>query len=355
MLQSSSAIESNRSYRCYSESVENELTQNSSPESFQMSRLITGMTTNAENSWDPVVSFTETETKTAGSSRPSLLKRLLIGCSILAGTGAFTLGGYYFYVAGRQNTDGHPENTCLSVSSEPPALMDRFLRKVDEDSLITPADDLRSVVNSMLTSEISRSPYSYYERIYGNTRGRNKIQQLTSPPGISGEEIKLYNHDRIRDILYRELAGNYEYSQPLGPVFHKKLSSFCHSKLIKNVIEQAYTSNADQRCILLSRIVDTVNKFKYKESTLLGKHERQEVLLRRDYIQEVMMRRKLTTLLMAAEFIMEEKNFTEFDVAAMEDYKQYSISEMTAREKKIRDYFPLRRDYFPQYKCVGEH
>jgi len=342
--------------------VDEEITQYDYPESFPINKIITRVTTTTEKRAARTVCCVETETGTTGlSSKRNLLKCLLIGGAILTGVGGLAAGGYLYYVAGRQSASGRPENMLPPPSSEPPIPADIFLREVDTNSSTASSHGLRSVVNSTLTPETLPSPYTYYESIYGNTTVPNQTQQRvpatttthpapgyrTTRPILTSSEIeeamKTYNHDQEREVYYRAMVDDYEYPDLLGPIFHERISSFCHSKKVKDIIEQAYIADAELRCTLLRKIVDTINKFKDKDSELLLIHAQQKILYRSQYGEEVMVRRKLTTLLMAAEFIIDKKDFTAFYIAAMKDYKQHSISDLTIREKKIWSYFPENR------------
>lgn len=233
-------------------------------------------------------------------------------------------------------------------------------------------------MSSTATPETSLSPYSYYESIYGSRATQKQTSQqafasITNKPGTVSEKTnitpkklvtiaeepdittkssstsiymatKTYdptiyeNHNKIRVTLYNTLMGNYDGPQPLGALFHAQVSDLCYSELIKPAIEQAYAGDEKQKCDLLNSMSDIIEGFIIDEVLLIDKHDQSKELTKYEYMEELKIKRTITTLIMAAESIMENKDFDEFYVAAMKDYKQYSVDERDNKNYAIWNY-----------------
>lgn len=279
---------------------------------------------------------------------------------------------------GRLNTCNRSENMALSNLSEIPASVDSVLWGVGGSSLTTTGSALRSEVSSTATPETSLSPYSYYENIYGSRTTQKQIRQqasasITEKPGTVSEktnvtpekrvtivekpditttipststsmatkayDLTLYkNHNKVRTVLYNKLMGDSEEPQPLGEIFHAQISNLCYSELIKPAIEQAYTGGKKQKCDLVNSMSNIIEGFILDEIMLIDKHEQSKKLTEYEYMEELKIKRTITTLIMAAEFIMDNKSFAEFYVDAMKDYKQYSEDERDNRNHAILNY-----------------
>ena len=150
--------------------------ENNSNKLSGISNAMTGVTNNTESKIDREIHFFDIET-TDTPMKKGLLKQLLIGGTILTGVGALAAGGFY-YLAGRQNTSNRSEN--MPIPYFPGAPASGVLLDVDRDSLTTAGYAFRSEVNSTVTPETSLSPYSYYEKIYGNRAAKNQTRQPTS-------------------------------------------------------------------------------------------------------------------------------------------------------------------------------
>jgi len=314
------------------------------------------------------------------SVKTGLMKSLLIGAAVLTGIGALATGVYY-YVAGRQSYDlsGNSFSSRLSV----PAMADIIPGDIGSPSSTSVSPTLMSIMNSSRTTETTSSPYSYYESIYGDTTVRNQNQSsvsvitteasvTTTAPVITTETIKEsvtaapvslsssymaakpatmtphsdatekavteYKHEQGRSIYYQSIKkeGNY----PLGTKFFNKLTGFCFADA-RLLIEQAYTASPKVRCELLASMIDKIEIIKEGESQLREINAYKETLSAEEYDEEILMRRKLTTLYLAAETIIDEKDFFTFYQKATSDYKEYSTQELMQREEKILDYFPV--------------
>ncbi|MCS3432252.1 hypothetical protein [Klebsiella sp. BIGb0407] len=321
-----------------------------------ISRVITGVGNNTETKVDRVVHFFDTETVDI-STKKSLAKRIFIGGTILTGVSALVAGGVYYFL-GRQSTSNCLENMPPPCLPKVPAPVDRVLWNIGEGSSTTAGYTLRPEVDSTATPETSFSPYSYYEKIYGDRATQSQIRHQTSvsttdKPDIitTSSSTSAYmktkqtsapdiseTHDKMRSILYNALMRDDDNAQPLGPKFHAQISDFCYSELIKPAIEQAYTGDVNQRCTLLRNLSDIIDDFIVDEVLLIDEHDLLKALTKSEYMEELIIKRKVTTLIMAAESIMENKNFDEFYVDTMKNYKQYSTSEIEDKEIAIWKY-----------------
>lgn len=340
------------------------------------SRLITGVANNPESKIERVVHFSDTEA-IGISKKKSFLKYLLIVGTILAVGGGLATGGIY-YLTGRPNTGNRSENMSLSDFPEIPASIDSVLWDVGGSLLTTAGSALSSEINSTATPETSLSPYSHYESIYGSRSTQKRIRQqasasITEKPGAVLEKTnvtpekrvtivektdittttpststymatKVYdpaiyeNHNKTRATLYNSLMGNYEAPQPLGTLFHTQVSDLCYSELIKPAIEQAYAGDEKQKCDSLNSMSDIIEGFIVDEILLIEEHEQLKELTMQEYMEELIMKRTITTLIMAAESIMGNKSFDEFYATAMQDYRQYSADEIDNKNTAIWNY-----------------
>lgn len=311
------------------------------------------------------------------SVKKGLLKSLLIGVAVLSGIGALAAGAYY-YVAGRQSFDLSQKNY-----SSLPVMADLAPGEMGSLSSMKVSHALMDIMNSSHTTETASSPYSYYKKIYGDTVVRNNTLSsvpvittevsatkknpvitkkiikesvttaplsLTSPymktvpatmtayPDTTETAVTEYKHERGRSIYYQSIKK--EGSYPLGTKFFNKLTGFCFSDA-RLIIEQAYTASPNLRCELLSGLVDKIEIIKEDEALLRKKNAYKETLSAEEYDEEILTRRKLTTLYLAAETIINKKDFFTFYEKAIKDYREYSTQELMQREAKIMDYFPI--------------
>lgn len=356
MFQAVSYVKLNESNPGCLDKVSDNLIKNNSNKQSGVSKVITGVANNNENKRDQVIHFSDTETEDI-SSKKSVLKYVIGG--VLAGIGVLAVWGGYNLVTGRQNTGNRSEKMSLNHFSDVPAPPDSVLWDGGGGALTTAGNTLISGVNSTVTPETSLSPYSYYEKIYGGRETQNQTRQLASASTTAEEpdittnsstsaymtdrvtsdgNIKWYDHDNVRFNLYRTLMDNNKQPQPLGPIFHEKISVFCNSKYIKSAIEQALTGDSKQKCALLNSLSDRIEGVTLDENVIIDEHDGQSKLTKREYIEELIIKRKITTLLMAAESIMGNKNFDEFYIEAMKDYKPHSTDEIDYRQSVIWDY-----------------
>lgn len=336
-------------------------------ELYQLVKKTTGMTNSGEKKVNQGAANRSVKT--------GLMKSLLIGAAVLTSIGALATGVYY-YVAGRQSS-GLSENSHPSRLSVP--IMDNItLGGMGSPSSTTVGHTLMAIMNSPRTTETVSSPYSYYEGIYGDTTVRNKHQSsvqaitkeapvkttkssvitkeiikepvtaapisFTSPymtakpatmtphSGTTEKAVTEYKHEHGRSIYYQSIKkdGNY----PLGTKFFNKLTGFCFADA-KRLIEQADMASPELQYKSLASIIDQIKIIKKDESSLREINSHKEILSEEEYDEEIMMRRKLTTLYLAAETIICKKDFFAFYQEAISDYREYSTQELRQREGKI--------------------
>ena len=310
------------------------------------------------------------------SVKTGLVKSLLIGAAVLTGIGALATCGYY-YVAGRQSS-GLSENSLPSRLSVPVmANIIPWETGTGSRLSMTPDDIQMAITDSSLITETTSSPYSYYEGIYGSTASLNNnpsslpvttiakpVTTTTEKPTITTEKTSLmttgnptsvymiakptttsspdeakteYKHDSAEYFYYQSVKGNYNY--PLGTKFFNELLAFCLAET-KYDIEQAYRGTPELRCKLLDDINNKIEVIKENEALFRRVNAEKETLSVKEYGEKIMLRRKLATLYLAAEAIINKKDFDVFFREVNRDYKRYSTKELKQREEKIMNYFP---------------
>lgn len=146
-----------------------------------------------------------------------------------------------------------------------------------------------------------------------------------------------YKHDSGRSIYYQTIKGEYNY--PLGKKFFNELLDFCLAETKYN-IEQAYRGTPELRCTLLDDINNKIAALKEYETLVRRINADKETLSIKEHAEEIMLRRKLVTLYLAAEYIINKKDFDVFLHEVNRDYKKHSTKELEQREEKIMNYFP---------------
>lgn len=292
---------------------------------------IRGVTNNTEKI-DHVI-YLHSDEKT--EAQPGLLKRLLVGAFILTGS---VLATGFGYIVGRMGAGCHSEKGNTLHLIAPPTIA-TTISSTQYNSSILLLNSQQVAVNTTFTPEISVSPYSYYEDIYGNTVTRNNIQESTTRYDIAKKNeiaIKEYRHENERDIYYNNVPMDKYF--PLGRKLYNQLAYFCSSEL-QLIVADAYKSDPESRCRLLGKMVYKIDECKFYEALLRDKNIRKETLSAGEHAEEIMARRKLTAAYLAAECIMERKELGEFYITAMADNKNYSAEELIEKDKRIMNYF----------------
>lgn len=349
----------------------------------ELYRLIhnsTQMTNTAEKKANHIVHISggaDTATKTG------TLKYLLIGVTILTGIGALAAGGYY-YMVGRPSSGGRPEN-MLSAHLSLSATDNITPWQMDNHASTISANTLTNIMNSQPVTQTTSSPYSYYEGVYGSTASLNNnppsipvtLREIpltttekllttterpttttqkpvtttgnpasaymaakpttTSSPDRDETAVTEYKHDSGRSVYYKTVNGKYNY--PLGTKFFNELISFCLAET-QYEIGQAYRGTPELRCQLLDDINNKIAALKEYETVVRRVNAEKETLSVKEHGEEIMLRRQLATLYLAAEAIINKKDFNVFLREVNRDYKNHSTKELSQREEKIMNYFP---------------
>ncbi len=146
-----------------------------------------------------------------------------------------------------------------------------------------------------------------------------------------------YKHESGRSVYYQTVQSKNHY--PLGTKFFNELLAFCQAET-KYDIEQAYRGTPELRCKLLDDINNKIEALKDDEALVRRINAEKETLSVKEHGEEIMLRRKLATLYLAAEAIINKKDFYVFLREVNRDYKKHSTKELAQREEKIMNYFP---------------
>lgn len=332
--------------------IDNEIITSHNPKTISLTAGINSVTNTTEKNINHKV-YRSSDEEGAITIQTGWLKRLCIGVAILAGTGALAGGCYYGFIAGRLNSSGRSEQTTPPQPVEISAITVAFPQGTNEYMSSTQANALEAVT-STLTPERSISPYSYYEDIYRNTVARTNVlkmipvtttekldvvagAELSSDDTIIVSKIN-YTHENERHIYYDTVPKDIYY--PLGRQLYNQLTAFCNSD-IQTIVFDSYNADLSTRCKLLGRIADKIDEYKFDDSTLREAYSWRETLSAEEHAEEIMARRKLTTLYLAAEYIIDRRDAGEFYRDAMADYKNYTLAELIQREHIIMNYFPV--------------
>lgn len=332
------------------------------PETVPLQARINTVTNSSEEKIDNAIFFPP-DKEESHPEKSNLLKRLVIGAAILTGGSLLAAGGIIRYMAGRSD---HTNSLDKAVSSNSALLSDieqRMNAGSNQNSDIS--------LSAEILPGSSLSPYSYYESIYAHPDIRGKVLPsvtLTTPEsaiviperGLSVREGKksltpvstidtsnaekseaVYRHESMRDIYYNTLPV--DIYRPLGKQLRTELAAYCNSD-IQTFVHKAHTSSPEQKCKLLAKVVEEIDYYKEMENLLRGINAAKETLLPNEHAEEIIVRRKLTTAYLAAEYIIDGKSAGMFYNDAMLDNNIYSFRDLTAREDKIMKYFPNHHD-----------
>jgi hypothetical protein len=266
-----------------------------------------------------------------------------------------TAGCYYFYVAGRAGSEGRSEKSVLPKLANTSTIADDFVRSLSDNR----ANDRLVVTGSTRISEALRSPYSYYEDLYGNTVVRNEVRQL---PPVTESSVSAYMTEKTTSIIFNSkisekfLTSSRQENEPsidnktiikdtyypLDSKFKKYLASFCLSGLYDDVIK-SYRVDPKYRFELLSGIIDKIHYYREIDTVLRDVNSGRKNLSIEEKTNEIWIRRKLITLYLAAETIINKKDTLQFYIHAMKDDKNYTSDELNKRDRDIMNYFSAHR------------
>lgn len=182
------------------------------------------------------------------------------------------------------------------------------------------------------TPGVSRSPYSYYE----NKKNRTST---TSEPSVSVAVAKANRSEKSR-IIHSETVINNNY--PLDNIFKMELARFCLSS-IQGLVIKSNKATPEYKCELLGKVIEKIYYYKDMDSNLRLINSGREQLSVEEENTAIMIRRKLTTLYLAAETIISGKDTLHFYINAMRDDKKYTSRELKTREEKIMNYFSVHQ------------
>jgi len=255
---------------------------------------INGVTNSTEEKINQATSFSYHESKKS----TGWLRSLLTGVAVLVGTGTLAVGGYFCYMAGRAGSTGsalfsYPVRS-LAIAASPSVVLANGQQIVDDSTRIPAASR-------------SPSPYSYYE---------NRNSAASKP----SETI-------IKDNYY-----------PLDSENKRELARFCLEN-VHGLVIKSYQAEPKYKCELLGEVIDKMLYYKNMDSTLQEINSGRENLAPEEKNNVIFIRRKLTTLYLAAETIISGKDTLHFHINAMRDDKKYLPEELIEREKIIIGHF----------------
>ena len=251
------------------------------------------------------------------------------------------------------NTPGNKmANTLCDCSSGKTGLLKCLLVciKSRTESHQCPLSDV--ITDCQETANLS-SPQDYYKNLYDNKNIRrtgsvivtetpdkithkqsveNIIKEKSCPAATSNDE---YRHEGQRNIYYDTVARNIYF--PLGAEIYKKLDKFCQSG-IKNIVSSAFNSDLNTRYNLLHNIIDKIDEYKMHQAALRDKNINMKNLSLEEHAEEIITKRKLIILYLAAESIINQSSDSYFHMIAMGNIKNYSMQDLMAKEKDILRY-----------------
>lgn len=332
MLPGISDISSQRGYLQNSYKIDDVVIDHLGAETVPLHTTINAITNSTEQKIDHISLFSP-EKKEEISAGTGLLKKLLLGATILTGTGLLVAGGMMCYIAGRSSHAAPLDDTHISNMVMFPSVDHRLMSEVTTRSVTVKA-------------ETSRSPYSYYEKIVKTQDKTKPLDQVTMPglptvPSVTEKIETTYIHDGMRNIYYDTLPV--DMYRPLGKQLYTSLAEYCNSD-IQTLVYKGSQASLDEKCKILSKIVEQIDYFKDMDSLLREVNSRRDILSPTEHADEIITRRKLTTAYLAAEYVIDGKDVGVFYNNAMKDHKVYSSEELSNREKRIMDYFPAHHE-----------
>ncbi|MCS3434591.1 hypothetical protein [Klebsiella sp. BIGb0407] len=263
-----------------------------------------------ENSMEEKNNQSDSFSRNIQKNSTGWLKRLLIGTM---GTGVLAAAGYCCYALGRGSSIWRPSESAALVYPE------NSLTLADDSgniALTMQINDQQVAADFARPPGLSRSPYSYYE-------SQRNTESITSEPGVSEAVINDNNY-------------------PLDNMFKIELANFCLSS-IHGLVIKSNKAKPEYKCELLSEVVEKIYYYKDMYSNLRLINAGREQLAVEEKNNEILTRRKLTTLYLAAETIISGKDTSHFYINAMKDDKNYPSEELITREEKIMNYFSVHQ------------
>jgi len=280
-----------------------------------------------ENSMEEKLNQLASCSRNIQKSSTGWLKSLLIG---VLGAGTLATAGYCCYVLGRASSMWQPSERAAPLYPE------NALALADDFGSIASAmqiNDQQAVTDFTRTPGVSRSPYSYYEN-------RSNAESITSEPSVSGEVATTNSTGNDRAIHSGTVIDGNNY--PLDSMFKMELANFCLSS-VHDLVIKSNKEKPEYKCELLSEVIDKIFYYKDMDSNLRLINSGRELLAVEEKNNEILTRRKLTTLYFAAETIISGKDTSHFYINAMKDDKDYPSEELIKREESIMNYFSVHQ------------
>lgn len=293
MLEKHSEVFYKRECPLHLDQIDDEIIQNHDLTHSPLTVGINGV----ENSTEEVIKQSAIFSSNRKRNSSGWLKRLLVGVSILIGAGALATGGYYCYTLRGAITRQLSESPVLSSPENGQPVVDD---SVSSSSAIRIYNQ-QVVANSTRIGGKAHSPYSYYE-----------------------------NDKNVTSII----SDDY----PLDNKLKKQLQLFCFS-LVKDNFISPESGKIKSECAMLKKIVEKIYYFKNLDLDLRHINSNRELLSVDERYDEIFIRRKLTTLYLAAETIISGKGISRFYIDALKDNKNYTLEELSKREETIINYF----------------
>ena len=152
------------------------------------------------------------------------------------------------------------------------------------------------------------------------------------PPAASNNK---YPHDSQRNIYYETVSKNILF--PLGREIYEALDEFCQSE-IKSIVDKAFNADLNTRHELLSYIIDKISNYKLSQDNLREINVNKKHLSPKEHAEEIIIRRKLIVLYLAAESVIRNNSASYFHMIATSDLRNYSDKMLIQKENNIMRY-----------------
>lgn len=313
MLKNHSDITATRDCRPHRYQIDDDINQYNDPVYRSLTVGINGVTNTTEEKINHDLPFPHNKQKKSIYS----LKYLVGGIATMIAIGS----GYFCYMLVRAGSTGSTGSAIFSYPAraqtitESPSVVQVNGQQIADDSTRIPA--------------ASRSPYSYYEK-------KNNTASISSEPAISEELLTTHRPENRQRVHPETITVDNYY--PLDNKYKKELSRFCLSS-VHGIVIKSHKAEPKYKCELLSEVIDNISYYKEMYSGLREINAERKQLTLEEKNNEDLMRRKLTTLYLAAETIISGKETLYFHINAMRDDKNYPPEELIKREENIMSYF----------------
>ena len=323
MLKNNSEIPYAKESRLHLYQIDDDIIRYNDPVYRPLTVGINGIENSMEEKLNPLASCSRNRQK----NPTGWLKNLLVG---VMGTGVLATAGYCCYTLGKASSTWQPSEKAASLYPE------NSLTLGDDFGSIASAMQIntqQAIIESTRTPGVSRSPYSYYEN-------QRNTESITSEPYTSGGVATTNKSENERAIHSGTIINDNNY--PLDSMLKMELANFCLSSVHGFVIK-SNKAKPEYKCELLSAVIEKIYYYKDMDSNLRLLNSEREQLAIEEKNNEILTRRKLTTLYLAAETIISGADTSHFYINAMKDDKNYTSEELIKREGKIMNYFSIHQ------------